>query len=318
MSSLSVSARWTFRLHRWALFTWATLVVVGAGLLVWLAGPLMDQAARGWQQLRACQESMCTVDSAAMGRYSSLYDLLTDGMFLMPFLVAAWAGATLTARELESGTALLAWTQGVTPVRWLASRLALPTLAVTAGGGVLVALHRYAWSASADRVDTRAGWWLLRTFYANGPALVAVCLAALALGALTGLLLPRTLPALGITVGATALLFAAVHWVMPYLWPSVTEVSRFQDGYRGLYTGVELSHGMMTRSGARVPTPECDARSMDVCRRIYEQHDGTGFYTSFHPASHYWPLQLTTTALLLLVTALLTAASFVVLRRRTG
>ncbi|MEW2318280.1 ABC transporter permease [Streptomyces bauhiniae] len=318
MSSLSVSARWTFRLHRWALAVWAALVVVGAGLLVWLAGPLMDEAARGWQQLQACQASVCTIDNAAMGRYSSLYDLLTDGMFLMPFLVAAWAGATLTARELESGTALLAWTQGVTPARWLASRLALPALAVTAGGGVLVALHRYAWSASEDRVGTRAGWWLLRTFYANGPALVAVCLAALALGALTGLLVPRTLPALGITVGATALLFAAVHWLMPHLWPSVTEVSRFQDGYRGLYTGVELSHGMTTRSGARVPTPECDARSMDVCRRIYEQHDGTGFYTTFHPASHFWPLQLTTTALLLLLTALLTAASFVVLRRRTG
>lgn len=240
---------------------------------------------------------MCTADSAAMGRYSSLYDLLTDGLFLMPFLVAACAGATLTARELESGTALSAWTQGVTPARWLASRLALPALAVTAGGGVLVALHRYAWSASEDRVDTRAGWWLLRTFHADGPAQAAVCLAALAVGTLTGLLVPRTLPALGISVGATALLFTAVHRLMPYRWPSVTET---------------------TRSGGRVPTPECDATSMDVCRRIYEQHGGTGFHTTFHPASHFWPLQLTTSAVLLLVTALLTATSFVVLRRCTG
>ncbi|MFI9393427.1 ABC transporter permease [Streptomyces bauhiniae] len=318
MSTLTVSTRWTFRLHRSALLVWAALVLVAAGVLLWMAGPLTDEAARGWRQLQACQEHMCTIDGDAMGLYTSTYDLLTDALFLMPFLVAAWAGATLTARELESGTALLAWTQGVTPARWLASRLALPAVAVTAGAGVLVALHRYAWSASEDRVDIRAGWWLLRTFYTNGPALVAVCLAALAVGALTGLLVRRTLPALGITVAATALLFTAAHWLMPYLWPSVTEVSRFQDGYGGLYTGVELSHGMVTRAGAHIPAPECHATSMDVCRRIYEQHGGTGFYVSFHPASHYWPLQLTTSALLLVVTALLTAASFVVLRRRTG
>ncbi|WP_030804265.1 hypothetical protein [Streptomyces sp. NRRL F-2799] len=314
MSSLSVSARWTFRLHRWALIMWSALVVVGVGVLLWLAGPLADEAARGWQQFQACHQDVCTGDT---GLYGSLYDPLTDALFLMPFLVAAWAGATLTARELESGTALTAWTQGVTPARWLAARLALSAGVVTVGAGLLVTLHRYAWSAS-EPVGTRASWWLLRTFYANGPALVAVCLAALAVGALTGLLVPRTLPALGITVAATALLFTAAHWLMPYLWPSVTEVSRFQDGYRGLYTGVEISHGLMTRSGARVPTPECHATSMDGCLRLYEQHGGTGFYTTFHPESHYWPLQLTTSALLLVVTALLTAASFVVLRRRTG
>ena len=32
----------------------------------------------------------------------------------LPLLVAAWAGATLTGRELENGTAQLAWTQSIT------------------------------------------------------------------------------------------------------------------------------------------------------------------------------------------------------------
>ncbi|MGV9337965.1 ABC transporter permease [Streptomyces sp. NPDC003688] len=318
MSTVSVSARWTFRLHRWALIVWAALVVAAVGLLLWMAGPLMDEAARGWQQIQACHESVCTVDGDATGQYSSLYDLLTDAMFLMPFLVAAWAGATLTARELESGTALLAWTQGVTPARWLATRLAVPAVAVTAGAGVLVALHRYVWSASEDRVGPRAGWWLLRTFYANGPALVAVCLASLAVGALTGLLVPRTLPALGITVAGTALLFTAAHWLMPYLWPSVTKVNGFEDGYAGEFASVEVAHGMVTRSGAHVPTPDCTADSLAACKRLYAQHGGTGLFSEYHPESHYWPLQLTTSALLLAVTALLTVASFTVLRRRTG
>ncbi|MFI8350106.1 ABC transporter permease [Streptomyces sp. NPDC085596] len=316
MSTLSVSARWTFRLHRWALIIWAALVAVGAGLLLWMAGPLTDEWARGWQQLQACRSnSVCTVD---LGLYGSLYDPLTDVLFLMPFLVAAWAGATLTARELESGSSLLAWTQGISPARWLAHRLALPAVVVTLGAGLLVVLHRYAWSAPEDRAGPRTGWWLLRTFYANGPALVALCLAALAVGALTGLLVPRTLPALGITVAATALLFTAAHWLMPYLWPPVTEENDFAHGYAGEYAGVEVTHGMVTRTGAHVPTPECMADVSDSCHRLYERHGGTGFFSSYHPESHYWPLQLTTSALLLVVTALLTAASFAVLRRRTG
>ncbi|MFJ4007132.1 ABC transporter permease [Streptomyces sp. NPDC090023] len=318
MSTLTVSARWTFRLHRWAVIMWALLVAVGAGVLVWMAGPLMDEAARGWQQVQACGEGPCIVRDDGLSLYMSTNDLVTDALFLMPFLVAAWAGATLTARELESGTALMAWTQGVGPARWLVSRLALPAVVVTVGAGLLVALHRYAWSSSEGRMGTRAGWWLLRTFYANGPALVTVCLASLAVGALTGLLVPRTLPALGITVAVTALLFTAAHWLMPYLWPPVTEVTGFRDGYAGEFSGVEVAHGMVTRTGAHVPTPECPGDLKMPCEQLYVQHGGTGLFSEYHPESHYWPLHLTTSALLLLVTVLLTAASFAVLRRRTG
>ncbi|MEU6242828.1 ABC transporter permease [Streptomyces sp. NPDC047024] len=319
MSTLTVSARprparWTFRLHRWALFVWAALVLAGSGLLLWVGGPLADRAARAWQELQACQVA-CTIDT---GNYAPLYELLTEAMILLPFLVAVWAGAALTARETESGTAALAWTQGITPVRWLAVRLALPAAAVTAGAILLVALHRYAWQATANQVGLRPAWWLPRTFHANGPTTVAVCLAALAAGALTGLLVRRTLPSIGITVAATVLLYAGAHWLMPYLWPPVTKVNGFEGGYAGEFAGVEVAHGMVTRSGAHVPTPDCTEGSLTACKRLYAQHGGTGLFSEYHPESHYWPLQLTTSALLLAVTALLTAASFAVLRRRTG
>ncbi|MYV38125.1 ABC transporter permease [Streptomyces sp. SID1328] len=324
MSTLSVpaaparprQARWTFLLHRWALIVWAALVVVSGGLLLWAAGPLADEENRGWRQAEACSRlSRCVVD---MGLFNSVYGLMTTAMALLPLLVAAWAGATLTARELESGTALTAWTQGVTPVRWLAVQLALPAAVLTVGTSLLVALHRFAWGAPDDHMGNRPTWWQPFTFHANGPTIVAACLTALAVGALTGLLVRRTLPALGISVAASVLLLGGAHWLMPHLRTPVTEVGPFRDGYPGLYTGVEVAHGLVTRAGAHIPTPECRATSMDACLRLYERHGGTGFYTTFHPASHYWPLQLTTSALLLVVTALLTAASFVVLRRRTG
>ncbi|MFH9430388.1 ABC transporter permease [Streptomyces sp. NPDC017615] len=316
MSTLTVSARWTFRLHRWALIVWAALVVAIAGLLLWATGPLAAEANRAWHQLEACADlDACgTVDT---GSYDTTYVFLTYAMTLLPFVVSAWAGATLTARELESGTALMAWTQGITPVRWLAVRLVLPAGLLTVGASLLVGLHRLAWGA-AEVSNYRPPWWQPFTFHANGPTTVAACLTALAVGALTGLLVGRTLPALGISLAASVLLLGGAHWLMPHLWTPVTEVSPFQDGYRGLYTGVELSHGLVTRTGAHIPTPDCLATDMDSCLRLYERHGGTGYFTTFHPASHYWPLQLTTSALLLVVTALLTAASFVVLRRRTG
>ena len=53
-----------------------------------------------------------------------------------PALVGVFFGAPLIARELESGTFRLAWTQGVTRARWLMVKLALVGLAssVLAGG----------------------------------------------------------------------------------------------------------------------------------------------------------------------------------------
>ncbi|MFJ3663656.1 ABC transporter permease [Streptomyces sp. NPDC090119] len=324
MSTLTVSAapahprqaRWTFLLHRWALIVWAALVVVIGGLLLWAAGPLADEEDRAWHRLEACRRfSTCAID---MGSYSTVYTFLTYAMMLLPFVVAAWAGATLTARELESGTALMAWTQGVTPVRWLAVRLALPAAVLTAGATLLVALHRSAWGALEDRPDRRPAWWAPFTFHANGPTIVVACLTALAVGTLTGLLVRRTLAALGISVAVSALLFGGAHWLMPYLWPPVTEVTGFRDGYAGEFSGVEVAHGMVTRTGAHVPTPECTGHLRMPCEQLYAQQGGTGLFSEFHPASHYWPLQLTTSAVLLVVTALLTAASFAVLRRRTG
>jgi hypothetical protein len=51
---------------------------------------------------------------------------------------------------------------------------------------------------------------------------------------------------------------------------------------------------------------------------MYEKLDAVGFFHTYHPASHYWPLQLTTTALTLVLALLLTAGAYLALRRITG
>ena len=58
-------------------------------------------------------------------------------------------GAPLVARELETGTFRLAWTQSVTRTRWLAVKLALVGLASMAVAGLLSLILTW-WSSPID------------------------------------------------------------------------------------------------------------------------------------------------------------------------
>ncbi len=186
--------RWLIRLHRPALLAWLGLVLVLGGLLLWLGGPLTDASAAAWKQYDACSPGLeCRYDANAIGRYKDWYTYTTIAVLAVPFLVAAWSGATLTSRELENGTAQLAWTQSISPARWLAFKLAVPAVLIAVGSGLLVGLHHWAWAASQGRIDTAKNWYDVGTYAANGPATAAIALAGLAGGALFGLRKPNSL-----------------------------------------------------------------------------------------------------------------------------
>ncbi|MFH8286003.1 ABC transporter permease [Streptomyces antibioticus] len=309
--------RWLLRLHGPALYVWAALVAVLALGLLWLWGPLTDAAADAWRQYNACAgNGPCSYDQDAIVTYKSVYNYVTLPLSALPFLVGAWSGAALFGRELEHGTAQLAWTQGLSPTRWLATKLAVPALLVTAGTGVLVTLHRLAWSAGNGRIDTAKTWYDDPTLHANGPTTVAFALAGLAAGALAALLLRRTLPALLLALGTVAAVRFLAVLAMPHLWPGVTRVSPLEDGYRS--SGLGIDSGLVTSTGAHIADPGCGPTVVPECRTLYDKLDATGFYNTFHPESHYWPLQLITTALVLAVAAALTIASFALIRRTTA
>ncbi|MEU2604375.1 ABC transporter permease [Streptomyces albus] len=310
--------RWLLRLHRPALYAWAALVLVLAAGLLWLGGPLTDAAAEGWRQFNACgMAETCAYDQPAILRYRDFYLYATIAVLAVPFLVAAWAGTMLTGRELETGTAGLAWTQSVTPARWLAARLLVPAALVTAGTGLLAGLHHYVWSAGRGRIDTAKSWYDSSTFFANGPVPVALALTGLAVGALAGLLWRRSLPALITSVAATGGVFVALHWALPYLWPTVHRVSSLKlDTPAGV--GLSAHSGVVTSSGEQLPQPWCGSSVSPQCRALYEKLDAVGYFRDYHPFSHHWPLQLTATAVVLALGALLTLAAFRVLRARTG
>ncbi|UFR03253.1 hypothetical protein KBP30_19610 [Streptomyces sp. Go40/10] len=194
--------RTLLRLHRPALLVWTAFVLLAAGALFWVhhtAAPRDRDCARPGH--------WCTY--TALTDTNNVMNLLGEALSYAPCAVAAWAGAALIGRELETGTARLAWTQAVTPVRWLTAKLTTAALPLLTGSALLALVYGRVWSADHDVLVTH--WTWDRVFVPRGPLLPALVLCALVLGALAGLALRRTLPALAAACAATLALRLYLH-----------------------------------------------------------------------------------------------------------
>ncbi|MFI9752732.1 transporter [Streptomyces collinus] len=137
----------------------------------------------------------------------------------VPAVIGMFWGAPLISRELETGTHYLAWNQGVTRTRWLATKLGLGTAASMAAAG-LTSLAVSWWSSPIDRAVDGGGptdTYFARidpvAFAARGVAPLAHAAFAFVLGVVLGLVIRRTLPAMATTFA----LYAAVQIVVP-MW----------------------------------------------------------------------------------------------------
>ncbi|MBC2904039.1 ABC transporter permease [Streptomyces cupreus] len=303
------------RVHRSALLFWLMLVGLTAGALLWVYGPGADAA---WAEYRdmGCGSGRpnlgCDFTGPAMGRYDDVLGVSGAVMYWVPLLTAAWAGGALIGRDMENGTARLAWVQSVSPARWLAAKLAVPAALLTAGMLTLTLLHRLAWT-SDGKLHLTIGWrvWHDDTiFLANGSAATAYALLGLAVGALTGLLLPRALPALAVASLALVTLQNRIGELRPHLWPP--DLVTATDDYPET-AGLIVEGGALTRNGAHVPIPDC--MGMPGC---LTERDITGFYAYYHPAAHFWRLQLMETGIALALTAAAVLAASRLLKHRTG
>jgi len=296
--------RAVLRLQRGVLMVWAVIFTVTAGILLWAYGPGGNGAAADWE--RKCTVHGCDW-SAAVSAYHLAYAVAEFLIGLVPYFAAALAGAVV-GRELENGTARLAWTQSLSPTRWLATTLAVPAALITAGSTVLVLLHRLLYDA--HKVPVTWNWWNEETFVPNGPLGIALPLLGLAVGALAGLLQRRLLSSIGLSFAATALALTTLGFARPHLWPWATSIASDYETPPNVLYG---DGGAVTSTGAHIADPMC--RDSAACLKA---HDVTGFYSEYHPASHFWPLQLVETGVALALTALVLAAAFTLLRRRTA
>ena len=136
-------------------------------------------------------------------------------ILLVPALLGIFWGAPVVAREYESGTFRLVWTQSVSRDRWLLTKLGLMGIASVIVAGALGLLFNL-WSRpfvkiSADRFNPG-------TFDDRGVVVIGYALFAFALGLTAGVVIRRTLPAMAVslvTFLATRLIFTLL--VRPHL-----------------------------------------------------------------------------------------------------
>ncbi|MDV7223623.1 hypothetical protein [Streptomyces prunicolor] len=211
LSPTTQPQRAVLRLHRPALTVWGAFLLLAVGALLWV------------HLFRAPAERHPVDQYFVLTDVNNVMNFLGEVLSYVSLAVAAWAGAALVGRELETGTARLAWAQSVTPARWLTAQLGAAALPLTAGTTLLGLVYAWVWTGDQDVLVTN--WSYDRVLVPAGPLSVALVLFALAAGTLAGVALGRALPALGVAAGVT---FAARYffgrtwdniWPDRHFWP---------------------------------------------------------------------------------------------------
>ncbi|AVH96319.1 MULTISPECIES: ABC-2 transporter permease [Streptomyces] len=307
----------TFRQHRRAL--WTALALAGAALTVLVASRLWSDSAVETLRATGCayasldpscfQPARDYADDQWLARHLVEYTAL--GMLVLPVLLGAFVAGPMLARELEAGTYRLAWTQSVSPARWLAAKVAVPTALALTVVPLLSLVFYWSWS-TGPAMDYPTYWHDPTMFVSFGIVPVAHALLGLGLGTAVGVLVRRTVVAMGVTVLFTGTAVAVLARLRADLWPIRTltgPVSPKGEVWR-------LDSGMLTSSGERLLWEDCVAVRPEDVRQCMTDRGGVVEFVDTHPASHYWPLQLVETGICLALAALAGYAAFRLLRAR--
>jgi hypothetical protein len=163
-------------------------------------------------------------------------------VLVLPGLLGIFWGAPLLARELETGTFRLAWTQSISRRRWTLTKLGLLGLASMVAAGLCTLLVTW-WASPLDQI----GAGPFTTFDQRGLVPVGYALFAFALGVAAGAVIRRTLPAMGATLVAfVAVRLAVYEWVRPHYMAPLLARSPFR------FNGGQVAIGQGLRPGAWV------------------------------------------------------------------
>lgn len=204
----------TWRQHRWALLGSLVMTVVLVGWMAYLSVDLMNL-------YRQCHNTQCPPFSPQYATLFADYGPVRQAEALglvvqyLPLLIGVFFGVPILAREHEQRTLLLAWSQDVSPVRWLWTKLALLGLFVAALTAVLSVVtdhlaHVYATVAGGGLFGDRA-------FLVTGMLPLASGVCWFAVGVALGATIRRTLPAVfGVVAGFIGLMLG-IQWRYPTL-----------------------------------------------------------------------------------------------------
>lgn len=257
-----------------------------------------------WRQHRA--QALVTLALLAAAALLLVLDRLPMDMVkalpMVPVLVGLFWGVPLLSREYERGTHRLMWTQSVPRSRWLFVKFTALGAAVTVAGLAFGAVV-LTWTGTEDApIDRFSG----DIFGLTGVAAGAWFLAVFALGAASGAVLRRMVPAMAVTIAAFAVLVVAAYLGREHYAEPEVAVS----GAHGMTVPADAQIIGMGLVGAEGDRLTWDA-AIDMCEGLdptacMEDRGYVRQYTEYQPADRYWRFQWTETGLLLLVTIALT------------
>ena len=322
----------TWRQHRLALAGVAAVFGAAATYLL-ITGLPIHSAYAAVTACHPAKSSICQqVAQDFLNRHLSGVLVTAGFMQALPVLVGAFVGAPLLARELETGTFRYAWTQGFGRTRWTVAKLAVLAIAVTIAAAAFGALFSWYYQPVIGAGGGDGGPLRPIIFDLRGVALPAWTLAAFAIGALTGILIRRVIPAILATLALWIVLaFLTGTYLRPHYEAAlVTHTANPPAGAlvinQGLFRGgkpASLDMINQTLSAVDVqaltPTlfhagPSSPPNFGDPVQYLI-QHGYTQI-TTYQPASRFWRFQWIEGSWLLALSLLLLAATISRVRRR--
>lgn len=249
-------ARLSFAQQRWEILLLALGVAVAIGLMLWMSMQLVGVSAAYPEcdffldEDQVALPAGCDLASRAFfGLYSNAEIFLRNG-WLFGFGVGLIVGIPLVARDVEQGTAQLAWTLGRSRTRWLRQRIAFGLLVVVgllAGLAVMTDLLGAAMQPNDD---------LSRNFHFEGNRgliIVARGILALGIGVLVGAILGKQLPAVLLGLIVIGFLYAGVTFALG-LWNESEAIEAWYD--QDLGAPLFVGSGIRLASGERLSMSE--------------------------------------------------------------
>lgn len=271
----------------------------------------------GIAQCAATTPGCDTVRSAFAGSYSWIQTLLERLLLLvLPAATGAFWGAPLVAREFDTGTFRLAWTQSVTRTTWLSAKILVVGGASVLASAFLSLLTTW-WFEPLDAVS--ANRLQAMTFQVRDIVPAAYAAFAFALGLTAGLVIRRTLAAMAVTIiGYIAVRVAVMLWVRPrFANPIVATMpmgpgapDAIRSGDAGPPPGSWITSVKIIDPNGHVTGGVFRISADDPCVQTRSCLNGYTQRITYYPPSHYWPFQWLEAATFLLLAALLLAFSY--------
>jgi len=267
-------------------------------------------------------------------------------MYVLPAVIGVFWGVPMITRELETGTHSLIWNQTITRRRWFATKVGVGVLVAMIAAGLLSLAVTW-WSSPIDALANQQtdrgmlNWLSPPVFSARGLAPIGYAAFAFVLGVTCGIVLRRTVLAMGVTlVALVGVLLAVPFLVRPYFLPPLEQTIAISGdsvmGAHGDNTGViegivvaepaggwvladetidpagkvvsplpDFVQKCMPRPGEPRTGPPPSPGGMQSC---LAQLGERGYHQriTYQPGYRFWPLQWIELAFFLALSALLT------------